>query len=189
VSFHTADSPIFDLLLRVAGLPNNSKLPGGELKNIEQRFSFHYLCGVLDTSTDDEIEQAGRDWRMLAGWVDAAKAIDWNLISPEVDLKIKASTGAPPDPPSWRARKARRQRPWPAPPLLQVLIEFWPELAARAAVLPLLIDFRRSPALDQIITESAAMIDLAFERLPRRPPGTPLSFDPGHGLGSTGGIP
>jgi hypothetical protein len=167
-SLHNIDPPVLELLLKTSGMPSNA-IPAGELRDVEPRFSFHYLHRVLATATDEEIEQARRDWRMLAGWVDAAGAIDWNLISPDIDAKIRALTGAPADPPSWRARKAQRQRPLPAPPLIQFLIAFWPELAVRAAVFSLLIDLRRSPTLDQIITAAAAMIDVEFGRMPRRP--------------------
>jgi len=177
VSIHNVDPPIFDLLLKIGGLPSNTKLPAGELKKGEHKVSFKYLCKVLDTATEDEIEQARRDWRMLARWSDAAKAIDWNSISPELDLKFKALTGAPSDPPSWRARKAQRQRPWPAPPLVQNLVALWPELAARATVLPFLIDLRRSPTLGQMITTWAATIDLVFERCPRRLAATTTGSD------------
>jgi hypothetical protein len=47
---------------------------------------------------------------------------------------------------------------------------FWPELAARAVIIPLLIHLRRSPELDKVITEAVALVELGFNRWPRRRP-------------------
>jgi hypothetical protein len=172
-SLLNADPPIWDLALKIAGLPSNARPPSGEQKNIEHSYSFSHLYRLLSSATGDEIQQARRDWQMLARWVEAAGTIDWNSVGPDLELKIRTLEGARPDPPSWRARKAQRQRQSP-PDLVQSLVAFWPELAARAAVLPLLIGFRRSPILDQIITRAAATTDWEFDRLPRRPsPTTP----------------
>ena len=35
-------------MLKIGGLPSNAKPPAGELKNIEQKYSFSYLVQVLD---------------------------------------------------------------------------------------------------------------------------------------------
>jgi hypothetical protein len=169
-SMHNADPPILDLVLRIGGLPSNAGPPSGELKNVEHTYEFSCLDRILENATDDELTQARRDWQALARWVDAAQTVDWNVVSPEVSVLIKSVTGARPDPPSWRTRKARRQRPMPPPDLVQFLMAFWPELAARAAILPLLIHLRRSPELDKVITEAVALVDLGFNGLPRRRP-------------------
>jgi hypothetical protein len=167
-SMHNADPPILDLVLRMGGLPGNAGPPSGELKNVEHTYEFSCLDRILETASDDELTQARRDWQTLASWVDAAQTVDWNAVSPDVSLRIRSLTGAPPDPPSWRARKAQRQRPMPPPDLVRFLMDFWPELAARAAILPLLIHLRRSPTLNGVITEAVAMVDLGFKSLPRR---------------------
>jgi hypothetical protein len=170
VSIHYADPPLFDSLLKLAGLPGNAKLPKGELKNMERWFSFAHLRGVLDTSTEEEIEQARRDWQMLARWVHASKTVNWVAVAPEIERKLKSLTGASPDPPSIQARKAQRRRPVPPPIIIQALLAFWDELAARAAVLPFLIHLRRTSWIDCVISIAAAMVDWEFERLPRLPP-------------------
>jgi hypothetical protein len=169
-SIHHADPPIFDLILKVAGLPGNTKLPSGELKNIEQRLSLPYLCQVLDTAmeTKTEIEQARRDWRMFRSWVDALETVDWDVVAPDMELKIRSLTGARADPPSIQKRKAQRQRPLPPPPIVQAVLAFWDDPAARAAVLPFLIDLRRSPLLDFVISLGAVMLDAEISGLPRR---------------------
>ena len=169
-SMHNADPPIFDFVLRIGGLSRNAKLPSGELKRIEHTYEFSSLDRILEVATDDELTQARRDWQALARWVDAAQTVDWNAVSPDVSVRIKSLTGARPDPPSWRARKAQRQRPLPPPDPVRFLMAFWPELAARAAVLPLLIHLRRSPTLNEVITQAVAMVDLGLNGLPRRQP-------------------
>ena len=168
-----ADPPMWDILLKLAGLPRNAALPSGELKNIEQRYSVANLYRVLETATDDEVEQARRDWQMFARWAEAAGTIDWNVVGPALDVKIRSLTGAPPDPPSWRARRAQRRRPSRPPPIVQFFIAFWPELSGRATILPMLLDLRRSPIWGPFITMAAATIDLQLERLPRRASTTP----------------
>jgi hypothetical protein len=169
-SMHNADPPILDFLLRIGGLPSNAGPPSGELKRVEHTYEFSCLDRILENATDDELTQARRDWQALARWVDAAQTVDWNAVGPDVSVRIKSLTGAPADPPSWRARKAQRQRPLPPPDNVRFLVAFWPELAARAAVLPLLVHLRRSPTLNGVITEAVAMVDLWFDRLPRRRP-------------------
>jgi hypothetical protein len=169
-SLHNADPPILNLVLSIGGLPRNAGPPSGELKKVEHTYEFSYLDRILENATDDELTQARRDWQALARWVDAAQTVDWNAVSADVGALIKSVTGARPDPPSWRTRKARRQRPMPPPDLVQFLMSFWPELAARAAILPLLIHLRRSPELDKVITEAVALVDLGFNGLPRRRP-------------------
>jgi hypothetical protein len=172
-SLFNADPPIWNLLLNIAGLPHNAPLPFGELRNIEQRYSVANLHRVLETSTDDEIKQARRDWQMFGRWAEAAGTIDWNMIGPALDAKITSLTGSPRDPPSWRARKTQRRRPSPPPPIVQFFIAFWPELSGRVMLLPMLMDLRRSPIWGPIITMAAATIDLQLERLPRRASTTP----------------
>jgi hypothetical protein len=167
-SIYNAEPPIFDAMLKVAGLPLNARLPGGELRNIESRASTAYLGHVLDAATSEEVAQARRDWQMIAGWIRAAEAVDWSLVAPDIDRKIRTLTGARPDPPSVQARKAQRSRPVLPPGLVQWLLAFGNELAVRAAVLPLLIDLRRSPALSEAISTAAAMIELELEKLPRK---------------------
>jgi hypothetical protein len=186
-SMHNADPPILDFVLRIGGLPGNAGPPSGELKKVEHSYEFSCLDRILQDATDDELTQARRDWQTLARWVDAAQAVDWNAVSPDVSARIKSLTGARPDPPSWRARKAQRQRPMPPPDLVRFLMDFWPELAARAAILPLLIHLRRSPTLDKVITEGVAMVDSGFDRLPRRP-ASPRSSGPASSPPSPGAV-
>jgi hypothetical protein len=169
-SMHNADPPILDLLLSIGSLPGNAGPPSGALKNVEHTYEFSCLNRILENATDDELAQARRDWQVLARWVDAAQSVDWNAVGPDVSVRIKSMTGARPDPPSWRTRKARRHRPMPPPDLVRYLMAFWPELAARAAILPLLIHLRRSPELDKAITEAVALVDSGFNGWPRRRP-------------------
>jgi hypothetical protein len=167
-SIHNADPPILRLMLNIGGLPSNAGPPSGELKKVEHTYEFSRLVEILESATDDELTQARRDWQALARWADAAQTVDWNAVTPDVTARMKSLTGARPDPPSWRARKAQRQRPMPPPDLVRFLVAFWPELAARAAILPLLIHLRRSPTLNAVITQAVAMVDLWFKSLPRQ---------------------
>lgn len=167
-SIFNADPPIFDSVLKIAGLPLNAKLPQGELRNIESRWSKDHLCQVLDTATSEEVAQARRDWQAIARWTTALEAIDWGLVAPEIDQKIRSLTGARADAPSIQARKTQRSRPLPPPMLVESLLVFGKDLVARAAVLPLLIDARRSPRLNSVISLAAAVVEFELEKLPRK---------------------
>jgi hypothetical protein len=123
---------------------------------------------VLDNATPEEATQARRDWQAIARWTAALEAIDWGLVAPEIDQRIRALTGARPDAPSIQARKTQRSRPVPPPLLVQSLLAFGNDLVARSAMLPLLIDVRRSARLNSVISLAAALVELELEKAPKR---------------------
>src|SRR6185312_8317502 len=94
-------------------------LPDGELRNVETRWSTAYLCHVLENVTDEEVAQSRRDWQTIVGWIRAAEAVDWGLVAPEIDSRLRILMGARPDPPSVQARKAQRSRPASPPVFVQ----------------------------------------------------------------------
>jgi len=65
-SMHNADPPILDLVLRIGGLPANTRPPSGELKNIEHIYEFSPLERIHENATDDELAQARRDWQAIS---------------------------------------------------------------------------------------------------------------------------
>lgn len=167
-SLHNAEPPIFDLLLKVAGLPDNAMPPSGELKKVEHRFSRTHLIAVLGDATEQEREQARRDWQMLARWIDAIKDVDWDNIRPEMDAKLRLLMGARAEPQSIIERKTRHRRPLKPPVIIQTFRTLVWSLAARAALLPFLIELRRSPFLDFVISAGAVMFEIELDKLPRK---------------------
>jgi hypothetical protein len=187
-SLHNADLPILDIMLRIGGLPSKAGPPSGELKHIEHAFELSSLDRILENATDEELTQARRDWQALARCVDAAQTVDWDAVSPEMSARISL-VEARPDPPSWRARKAQRQRPLPPPVPVRLLMAFWPELAVRATALPLLIHYRRLPTMNQVFTEAVAIVDLWLHQLPRRRPASLKSDGAAFSPPSPGAVP
>jgi hypothetical protein len=52
--------------------------------------------------------------------------------------------------------------------LVQSLLAFGNDLVARSAMLPLLIDVRRSARLNSVISLAAALVELELEKAPKR---------------------
>ena len=174
--YATAEPPIFDIMLKVSGLPSNAPVPDRDLRRelSKMDLSFGGLSKtIIADASDEDFEQARRDWRVIAGLIEAAETIDWNATAAAWDARISSLAGAPPDPPSIRARKARRVRPLPPPTIIVTLRTLWHESVARAVILAAVIAFRRSPYFSNLVSAMLVGAELWFEGLPSREPASP----------------
>jgi hypothetical protein len=178
--YATAEPPIFDIMLKVIGLPSNVRPPDSglrrELRNVD--LSFGGLSKtIIGDASDEDFEQARRDWQVIAGFIQSAGKVDWSATAAGWETRIKSLAGASPDPPSIRARKAQRVRLQRPPEVINVLWALWHEPVGRAAMLAALLAFRRSQHFSQFISEVLAGADSLFERLlsddPAPPEGQP----------------
>jgi hypothetical protein len=175
--YATAEPPIFDITLKVSGLPSNAKPPDHnirrELSKVDLSFGGLSKIIIADAS-DDDFEQARRDWRVIAGLIEAAEMIDWNAATAAAwEARIKSLAGAAPDPPSIRARKAQRVRPLPPPKIIITLRTLWREPVARAVVLATIMALRQSPYFSNFVSEMLAGAESWFDGLPSRQPASP----------------
>jgi hypothetical protein len=166
--YSTAEPPIFDIMLKVIGFPSNIMPPDRDLRRklSEMGLSFGGLSEIVADASDDDFEQARRDWRLIAGFIDGAERIDWTAATAAWDARTKSVAGAAPDFPSIRARTARRVRPLSPPQIIIALRDLWHESIARAVMLATLMAFRRSPYFSNIVSEILAGLQSVFEGLP-----------------------
>jgi hypothetical protein len=182
--YATAEPPIFDITLKVSGLPSNAKPPDRDVRRelSKMDLSFGGLSKtIIANASDEDFEQARRDWRVVAGLIEAAEMIDWNSATAAWEARINSLTGTPPDPPSIRARKAQRVRPLPPPTIIITLRTLWHESIARAVMLATLMAFRRSAYFSNFVSEMLVGAESWFEGLPSRDPASPQmpATDPG----------
>jgi hypothetical protein len=168
--FATAEPPIFDMMLKVTGLPSRMKPPDHnqrrELSNID--LSVEGLRKTLITNASNEdFEQARRDWRLIDGFIKASKTIDWTVATPSWEARIRSLAGAPADPPSVRDRKAQRVRPLPPPQFIILMRSLLHESIGRAVMLVALMAIRRSPYYSNVVSVALAGTGLWFDGLPR----------------------
>jgi hypothetical protein len=174
--YATAEPPIFDIMLKVSGLPSNAKAPDRDLRRESGKvdFSFGNLSKtIVADASDDDFEQARRDWRLIAGFMDASGRIDWTAATAAWEARIKSLTGAPPEPPSIRARKAQRVRPLPPPQIVIALRLLRDESGARPVMVAALMAFRRSPYFSNFVSEMLTGLEYVFEGLASHEPASP----------------
>jgi hypothetical protein len=94
--YSTAEPPIFDIMLKVIGLPSTVTPPDRDLRRelSEMGLSFGGLSEIVADASDDDFEQARRDWRLIAGFIDGAERIDWTAATAAWESRIKSLTGA-----------------------------------------------------------------------------------------------
>jgi MerR HTH family regulatory protein len=174
--YATAEPPIFDIMLKVSGLPSNAKPPDRDLRRELNKVDLS-VGGLSKTIAADaseaDLEQARRDWRMIAGLIEATEMIDWNAATAAWEARMRSLAGAALDPPSIRARKAQRMRPLSPPQIIIALRILWHESGARAAMLAALIAFRRSPYFSNVVSAMLAGAGSWFDGLPSREPALP----------------
>jgi hypothetical protein len=174
--YATAEPPIFETMLKVSGLPSKAPVPDRDLRRELRKMdlSFGGLGKTITTyASDEDFEQAWRDWRVIAALIEVAEIIDWNATTAAWEARMNSLAGGPPDPPSIRARKAQRVRPLPPPTVIVTLRALWHESVARAVMLAAVIAFRRSPYFSNFVSEMLAGAESWFEGLPSRDTDSP----------------
>jgi len=171
--YAAAEPPIFDLTLKVSGLPSNAPVPDRDLRRdlSKMDLSFAGLRKTIADASDEDFEQARRDWRVIAGLMETAEIIDWSGATSAWDARLKSLAGVAPDPPSMRARKAQRVRPSPPPTIIITLRTLWREAVGRAAMLATLMTFRSY--FSNVVSEMLAGAGSWFDGLPRLEPVLP----------------
>jgi hypothetical protein len=162
----TAEPPIFDIMLKVMGLPGDVKPPNHNLRRELGKIDLSFKGlneTVVANASEEEFEQARRDWQLIDGLMKAAEMIDWNVAAPALETRIKSLVGAPADPPSIRARKAQRVRPLPAPQFIILLRSLMHESVARSVMLVALMAVRRSAHFSNVVSEALAGGEAWFE--------------------------
>ena len=156
----------FGTLLKVAGL-SPQRFPHPEVELVEM-LAVERQSELVASATEDEAEQARRDWQAIARLVETAEAVDWAASMPAIEPAIARITGEQSDPPSWRARKANRARPQGAPATIGLLLDQWRDYDGRAMMLAFLIGARRDRNRSKRITELIALADWALSLFPRK---------------------
>jgi hypothetical protein len=173
--YATAEPPIFDIMLKVSRLPSNAPVPDRDLRRdlSKMDLSFAGLRTTIADASDEDFEQARRDWRVIAGLIETAEMIDWSGATSAWDARLKLLAGVAPDPPSIRARKAQRVRPSPPPTIIITLRTLWREAVGRPAMLATLMTFRRLPYFSNAVSEMLAGAGSWFDGLPLLEPVLP----------------
>jgi hypothetical protein len=160
----------FDVLLKVGGLPLGGAFqpPDGELIEL---LSLHRMTEVIADATEEEMEQASRDAQAIARLIAAAEGVDWHAVRLASESAVAKVTRTKPEPASWRARKARRTRPYPTPAIVSYLSGGWRSFDQRALLLAFLIGARQpsnsDPGRSKRITEILTLAELALSLFPR----------------------
>jgi hypothetical protein len=162
-SIRAADPPIFDIALKAMGIPRSTLAPP---KVDFDRLPVRWFHRTLVTANHHELEQARRDWHGIARLTEALETTDWNLAGPELVAEIERLTKSRPEPPSKRQRKARRQRPYASPAVLNGFVEGL--LESLPYLLALLIGIRRSsPENSTALTQAIALAEALIWRSPQ----------------------
>jgi hypothetical protein len=146
-SLYDPASSSFDAVKKAGGLTSvDWGAPDPQL-SIES-LSVSGLCEILRGASAEELEQARRDWAMIAQLIEASGTTDWRSV--RKSLHVERTSSAQPIAP------------------VDFLIALWHDPDARAVLLTGLIHFRRSPEHSRRISEILAMIGFALARFPRR---------------------
>lgn len=148
-SLYDPASPSFDAVQKAGGLTSGDwGAPDPELT--VESLSLSRLCEILNGANVDELEQARRDWAMIAQFMDASGATDWRSVRKA--LHVERTSSAKPIAP------------------VDFLVALWHEPDARAVLLAGLIHFRRSPNHSHKISEILAVVGFALTHFPRLDP-------------------
>jgi len=172
-SIHTAEPPIFDILLKAMGIPRSNLVPP---KVDFDRLPAQWFHQTLGTANHDESEQLRRDWQAIARLTEALRTVDWDVAGGQFEAKIEALTKSRPEPPSKRRRKENRRRPKPKPPIVDLFLEELLDFKIRPYLLAFCVGIRRSsPDNSHAFTQSIALAESLILHLPQQPAATPES--------------
>jgi len=151
-SLDDPSSPPFDALKKAGGLIGDWPPPDPELS--VESLSIPHLCEILRNASTDEVDQARRDWAMIAQLVDGSGAIDWRSIRKA--LHVERTSSAQPIAPA------------------DFLIALWHDFDARAVLLAGLIHVRScSPDHSHKLSEILALAQWALAQFSQHTEPTP----------------
>jgi hypothetical protein len=146
-SLYDPASPAFDALKRAAGLIGNWEPPDAEL--LVESLSVGHLSEIVNDASQEELDQARRDWRLITELADEAEAIDWLAIRRSLNV-LRTSSAQPIAP-------------------IDLFVSFLRDFSARAVPFAGLIHIRRSPDHSHRLSEILALAKWALTQFPRRP--------------------
>ena len=165
------DGSYFTLALEALGVPD--ELSFEAVKEIARRglpYWLDYLHRALSAATDEEMEQARHDWRLIADLVQMLETVDWNAAPPLPPIRSERK--------SWADRKARRKRRRAPPDDIRRLLRAYRYI--RAPGLPTMIVIRRVFTLLSAPRFLEEMLELARQwllNLPRMPSAPSPEFE------------
>jgi hypothetical protein len=147
-SLYDPASPVFNALKKAGGLGGDWEPPDSEL--LVEGFSLARLRDILASASTAEVDQARRDWKLIAQLAEASEAIDWHATRKALNVQ-RTSSAQPPAPADF-------------------LFALWRNFDARAVMLPFLISVRRSPDHSHKLSEILALARWALTQFPGRTP-------------------
>jgi hypothetical protein len=159
------EATFFDLGLKFFGLPRDAPIFQGKVTNRAAPYWIARFQRIIRLAQHREIERIRHYWRAIKRIAETAETVDWNK-APPIGL-----FGAKPEPPSWAARKARRSRPLPPPPLIDLFLFVWQDRYGRTLFFCVLLIasrlFSRSP-MPTMIDQWLDIIEQWLSGLPRK---------------------
>jgi hypothetical protein len=137
------EATFYELALKFGGLPRDAPILRGKVFERGGPYWIARFQRIIRLAQPREIERVRQYWRVIKRIAETVETVDWNK-APPIGL-----FGAKPEPPSWTARKARRSRPLPPPPIIDMFLFLWHDRCARIGFFCLLLIanrlFSRSP--------------------------------------------
>jgi hypothetical protein len=159
------EATFFDLALKFSGLPRDAPIFRGKVTDRGAPYWIVRFQRIIRLAQRREIERVRQYWRALKRIAETAETLDWNK-APPIGL-----FGAKPEPPSWTARKARRSRPLPPPPIIDLFLSLWQDRYGRTLFFCVLLIasrlFSRSP-MPAMIDQWLDNIEQWLSGLPRK---------------------
>jgi hypothetical protein len=164
--------PIRHTLAQATGMPAPASHPSREEAELFavmiELMDLQRQAEIARDAADEQVEWALQVLRVVDRIIATIKTLNWNSAWPTIEPFVPR---AKPEPPSWRARKAQRKRPLPAPAFVGVISAGWRRFDIRASAFSVLINLcSRNPAWSKGIAELLAFIEAKVTSLSRDDP-------------------